>query len=99
MNFVDLVHFVVSREERKQGQNFKKYTPHSPVIHFVIVVAVSKKTLGGTVPSCRNVLCEWWLGVNPSTGTEVSQLNLVIFNQNVFAMKVHISKAYGLISR
>jgi len=65
----------------------------------MIVVAVSEKTLRGAVPPCRDVLCEWWLGVNPPTGTEVSQLDLVIFNKNVFAMKVQISKAYGLMSR
>lgn len=71
MNFVYLIHLVVSGEERKEGQNFKKNTTNSPVVHFVIVVSVSEKTLRGAIPSCGDILCEWWLGVDPSTGTKV----------------------------
>lgn len=92
MNFVYLIHFVVSGEEREEGQNFKENTTNSPVVHFMIVVAVSEKTLRGTIPSCGDVLCEWWLGVDPSTGTKVSQLDLVIFDQNVFSMKVQTER-------
>lgn len=92
MNFVNLIHLVVSGEEREEGQNFKKNTTNAPVVHFVIVVAVSEKTLWGAVPSCGDVLCEWGLGVDPSTGTKVGQLNLVIFDQNVFSMKVQTEK-------
>jgi hypothetical protein len=40
MNFVDLVELVVAREERVQREHFKVHASDSPVVHFVVVVAV-----------------------------------------------------------
>lgn len=50
MNFVDLVEFVGTREERRECQNFKEDTADAPVVHLVIVVSISQQTLRRSIP-------------------------------------------------
>ena len=87
MNFVHLVEFVVAGEEWEQSENFEVDAADTPVVHLVIVVAVSEEALGRSVPSGRDVLCEGRLGVDSATGPEVSQFDLIVFYQNVLSMK------------
>ena len=46
-----MVEFVVAGEERKKSEDFKEDATHAPMIHLVIVVAISEQTLGRTVPA------------------------------------------------
>ena len=87
MNFVDLVDFVIAWEEREQRYHFEQHTADAPQIHLVTIVAISKQTLWGPIPSGRDVLGEGRLGVDSTTGPEVSQFDLIVFNQNVLSMK------------
>lgn len=87
MNFVHLVKFVVTGEEWEKSKNFEVDAAYTPVVHLVIVVPISEKALRGSVPSGRDVLCEGRLGVDSTTGPEVSQFDLIVFYQNVLSMK------------
>lgn len=85
VDFVDLIKFVVSGEDRKQRNNFEKNAAHAPVVHLVIVVAVSHQTFRRAVPPGAYVLCEGGLRVDAATGPEIGKLHLVVPDQNVFA--------------
>ena len=87
MNFVHLVEFIVARKEWEEGKDFKVDTAHSPVVHLVIIVPIRKKALWWPVPSGRDVLSEGRLRVDATAGTEVSQLDLIVFDQYVLSMK------------
>ena len=88
MNLVNLIKFVISWKQREQSKHFEVHTADPPVVHLVIVVAVRQQALRGPVPPGRNVLREGRLRVDTSARAKVGQLDLVIFNQNIFAMKV-----------
>ena len=79
VNLVDLVKFIVPGEERKESQHFEEDAPDPPIVHFMIVVAVSQQTFGRSVPPCGNVLCKGRLRVDAATRAEVGQLNTIIF--------------------
>ena len=85
VDFVDLVQFVVSGEDRKQRNNFEEDAAYAPVVHFVIVVAVSHQTFRRAVPPGANVLCEGRLRIHAAAGPEIGKLHLVVPDQNVFA--------------
>ena len=87
MNLMHLVKFVVSREEGKQGQYFKVDATDSPVVHLVVVVSIGQETLWWSVPTGRDVLCEGRLRVNSSAGPKVSQLHLVVFDEDVLSIQ------------
>jgi hypothetical protein len=78
MNFVNLVKFIVTREQRKERDDFKHDTSNSPEVHLVPVVAISKQALRRTVPPGANVFSVRLFGVNSTTRTKVSQLDLVL---------------------
>jgi hypothetical protein len=40
VNFIDLVKFVVSREEREEGEDLEEDTPGSPNVHFIAIITV-----------------------------------------------------------
>ena len=85
MNFVYLVKLVVSWEKWEQREYFKVNAAHSPVVHFVIIVAVGEQTLGRAVPTRADILREWRLGVDAATRSEISQLNLVLLQQDILS--------------
>lgn len=84
MNFVHLVKLIISWKQREQGNNFKKYTAHSPQVHFISVVSVCEQTLRCSVPSCWYVFSVWLLWVNSSAWSKICKLDLVFHQQNVF---------------
>ena len=67
MDLVDLIKLVIPREEREQGQDFKIDAAHAPVVHLVVVIAVSEQTLGWPIPPRADVFRERWLRVYPAT--------------------------------
>lgn len=77
MNFVDLVDFIGSGEERKQTQHFEKDATHSPDVHFVVLIAVGQQALRRTVPAGRNVLGERRVRELASARAKVGQLQSV----------------------
>jgi hypothetical protein len=85
VDFVDLVQLVVSRKDREQRNNFKEDAAYAPVVHFVIVVAVSHQTFRRAVPPRAYVLGKGRLRVHATTGPEIGKLHLVVSDQNVFA--------------
>ncbi len=88
VDFVNLVQFVVAREEGEQRKNFEKHAADAPIVHFVVVVAVSHQALGRAVPARGDVLGEGRLRVDAAAGAEVGELNLVFFEQNIFPGRV-----------
>ena len=88
VDFMNLVKFVISWEERKQSQYFEVYAAHAPVVHFVIVVSVCQQTLRRPVPPRADVLGEGRLAVDAATRAEVGKLYLVVFDKNIFGLDV-----------
>ena len=85
MDLIYLIELVISWEKRKECSHLKEDTASSPIVHFVIIIAISQETFWWTIPSRRDILCKWWLGVDSSTRPEISQLNLVILYQDIFS--------------
>ena len=83
MDFVNLVKFIFTREERVQRQHFKEDTANTPYVHFVTVVAVRHEALGRTVPPSRYVLSERRFVVEASATAQISQFNRLLRQQNV----------------
>ena len=85
MNFVDLIEFIIAREEREETKHFKDNASDPPQIHLVSIIAISKQALRSSVPPRRDILGVGLLRVNAATGTEVSELYLVLHQQNVLS--------------
>ena len=85
MNFVYLVKLVVAWEKWEQREYFEVNAAHSPVVHFVIIVAVGEQTLRRAVPTRADILCEGRLGVDAATRSEIGQLNLVLLQQDILS--------------
>ena len=96
MDFVDLVKLVSSREEGEERKDFKENAAHSPNVHFVAVVAVSQKTLRGSIPSSRDILSKRGLGINPSAGAKVSQFNGVVEKEDVLRFDVSMEDTISM---
>ena len=90
MNFLNLVHLIVAWEEWEESEHFEKHTSQTPIVHLMIVVAIGHQTLWGSIPSCANVLSEWWLTINATTGAEISQFDLVVLDENIFTKFVKV---------
>lgn len=88
MNFLNLVHLIVAREEWEKSKHFEKHTAQTPIVHLVIVVAISHQALWRSIPSCANVLSEGWLTINTATGAEIGQFDLVVLNENIFRFNI-----------
>ena len=80
-----LIKFVIPWEKWKKCQHLKEYTANSPVVHFVIVVSIGKKTFRWTVPPSRDVLSERWLRIYASARAKISELNLVVLDQDILS--------------
>lgn len=96
VDFMYLVYFIISGEQRKQRNNLKENTAHTPEIHFVTIVAVSQKTLRRPIPPRRNILSVWLLGVNSSAGPKVSKFDVVFRKENVLRLDVSVEDAVSV---
>ena len=84
MDLVNLIQLIFAWEQWEERQNLKKDTANTPDVHFIIVVAFGQETFGWTVPSGRNVFC-MPLAFHAFAGSEIDELNFLIFKQNVFS--------------
>jgi len=75
MNFVDLVHFIISWKQWTKRQYLVHDTADAPNVHFVTVIAVSEKALGRPVPPRTDVLCQWLILVETPATPKVCQLD------------------------
>lgn len=75
VNFVDLIEFVVSWEERKQGQDLEENAADSPDVHFVAIVAICHEAFRCSIPTSRYIFCQRWFTIKASTATKVCQLD------------------------
>ena len=80
MNLMNLVQLIGSWKQRRKSENFKEYTTDTPVVHLMIVVAISQEALRWSVPSRGDILCEWRLGVDTPAGSKIGKLNYVSRN-------------------
>lgn len=85
MYLVNLIKLVIARKNRKECQDLKVDAAYSPVVHFVIVVAIGQKTLWWPIPPRADVLSEGRLRVNSSTRAKISKFYLVFFQKNVLS--------------
>ena len=67
-----------TKQYSSSPHNFIHDTPHTPHVHPVVVYTVSEQALWRTVPSCRDVLCEWVLRVDTLTRAKVSQFQHIL---------------------
>ena len=93
MDLVHLVKLVVAWEEGEQGNDFEHDAANAPQVHLVAVVSVSKEAFGCTVPPGGDVLGVGLLGVDAATRSEVSQLHLVLHQQNVLWLDIPMENA------
>ena len=93
VNFVNLVKLIVAWKERKECQYFKVDASNAPIVHLVIVVAISEQALGRPVPPRRDVLRERWLRVDTPARAKVCQLHLIVLQQNVLRLDVSMEDA------
>ena len=96
MYFMNLIDFVISREQRKERYYFKKNTAYSPQIHLVAIVSIGKQTFWCSVPPCRNILGLWLFGVNSTARSEVCQLNMVLTKEDIFRFNVSVKDAISV---
>ena len=87
MDLMNLVELVVAGEEGKEGKNFEEYTANPPMVHLVIVIAVGEQTFWRSVPPRRNILGEGRLRIHAPTRTKISQLHLIVLNQDILSSK------------
>ena len=66
VDLVDLVELVVAGKNVEQAEHLEEDAADAPVVHLVIVVTVSEKTLWRTIPPGRYVLSKWRLGIDTS---------------------------------
>lgn len=85
MYLVHLIQLVVARKQRKQREHFKHDAPHAPIVHLMVIVAVSQQALRRPIPPSRYVLSERRLGVHASAGSEVCQFHLFILDEDILA--------------
>ena len=71
VNLMDLIKFVVAGEEREQRQNFEEDAADTPDVHFVAIVTVCHEAFWRSIPSGRNVFCQWRFTVEASTAAKV----------------------------
>lgn len=67
VDLIDLVEFIVTGEQRTEGENLVHDAAYAPDIHFVAVVAVGQKALRSSVPTRGDVLGERLVLVESST--------------------------------
>lgn len=96
MDLVNLVKLIVAWEQGEEGQDFEVDAADTPVVHLLVVVAVSEQALWGSVPPSGDVLREWGLGVDSTAGPEVSQLDHIVFDENVLRLDVSVKNAIAM---
>lgn len=85
MDLINLIQFVISREQRKERQYFKEHTPHSPNVHLVTIMSVSHETFWGTIPTGRNIFCKRRVVIKASATSEISEFNDISRNKDVLS--------------
>jgi hypothetical protein len=58
MDLMYLIELVVAWKQRAQSEHLEEDASNTPVVHFVIVVAVGKKAFWRPIPPRRDVLSE-----------------------------------------
>ena len=82
MDLVDLVEFVLAREEWEEAQDFEEDAANSPHIHLVVVVALGQQTLRRPVPPGRDILGVA-LALHALAGAEIDQLYFLVLQQDI----------------
>ena len=88
MDLINLIQFVVAREQRKERQDFEEHASNSPNIHLVSIMPVSHQTLGSTVPTGRNILREGRVVVKASATSEICEFNDITRDKDVLSIQV-----------
>ncbi len=71
VDFVNLIKFVCTREEREERKDLEEHAANTPYVHFITVVTIGQQALGSSVPPGRNVLGKRRLGVDPPAGAKI----------------------------
>lgn len=91
---MDLVQLVLlPREEGVETQHLEEDAAHPPHIHRTAVVAIRQETLRGPVPSSGDVFGVGQFSMDAATTAEVSQLDFVVPQQDIFWFDVSMEDA------
>ncbi len=93
---MDLVEFVLAREEGLFGDEFEEDAAEAPDVHFFVVVAVSHEALGGAVPAGGDVVGVGGGGVFALAGAEVCEFDEVALDEDVFGLDVAVEDALAV---
>lgn len=96
MNAVDLVKLVFSWKQRFFSYKLEQNTAETPNVHFLVIVAISHKAFGSSVPSGGDIVCIGGRRVFAFAGPEIGQFNKVSFDKNVFWFDVTMKDAFTM---
>mmetsp|Transcript_75967 Transcript_75967/g.245889 ORF Transcript_75967/g.245889 Transcript_75967/m.245889 type:complete len:257 (+) Transcript_75967:1021-1791(+) len=96
VDLLDLIHLVLSREEREECDDLEADTACRKKVHLEVVVPIGQQALGGPVPARADVLCERLPRVDASTAAQVRELDLVVHQQQVLGLDVAVENAVAV---
>jgi len=96
VDLVNLVELIFTGKEWVERQDFKKYAPHAPNVHFVTVVAIRHQALRRAVPPGRNVLSEGRFVVESPAAAQVCEFYCLRSQQNVLRFNVSVKNAVAV---
>ena len=95
MNFIELIQFILPWKEWLKSLQLVEDAADSPIIHFVVVIAIRQQTLWWTVPNRTNVFGEW-LFSELLARTEVSHFHCVSINENILRLDVPVQYSMSM---
>mmetsp|Transcript_70159 Transcript_70159/g.188936 ORF Transcript_70159/g.188936 Transcript_70159/m.188936 type:complete len:229 (-) Transcript_70159:41-727(-) len=96
VDLLDLIHLVLAREEREEGDDLEADTARSEEIHLKVVITVGQQTLRSSIPACADVLREWLPRVDATATSQVRELDLVVHEQEVLRLHVPVEDAVAV---
>ena len=83
-SLVDLISFIVSREEWSHQIKFGHDSSQSKYIYWRIIIRTSEKNLRSSVPSCTHIIREWGSRSNFPSKTEICDFDSFTLYQQIF---------------
>jgi hypothetical protein len=93
-DFLELIHFTAARKQGFKRIQLSHYTAKSKDIYRVVVTSTSKHIFWGSVPPCRNILCERCGVTNFFNKTEIPKFyDSLVLDKDIFGLDVSVEKA------
>ena len=94
MDFVDLIKFIITWEQRTKRQDLVHHTANAPYVHFVTVIPIRQKAFRCSIPPRWYILRQRLILVQSSATSQISQFNRITCQQYIF--RFNISMKYSI---